>query len=64
MKDSAESESGIARDTNAFQRFAKVLRALVAVPKNELAEKLAEDNTGHSDGKRYDNARVRRRTHR
>jgi hypothetical protein len=27
---------------SAFQRFAKTMRALVAVPKHELAEKLTE----------------------
>jgi hypothetical protein len=28
---------------SAFQRFAKVMRALVAVPKRELDEKLAQE---------------------
>jgi hypothetical protein len=35
---------------SAFQRFAKTMRALVAVPKKELEEKLAADKR-HRDQK-------------
>jgi hypothetical protein len=41
MKDSAVThEARPDEPGSAFQRFAKVMRALVAVPKHELAEKL------------------------
>lgn len=60
MKDSAEGEAEVRDETGAFQRFAKVLRALVAVPKSELDEKLAKDKVGHAE--RHDNAGPRRRT--
>jgi len=34
--------------SSAFQRFAKVMRALIAVPKRELNEKIAKDKTKRS----------------
>lgn len=42
MKDSATTHEARSEDSSAFQRFAKVMRALVAVPKRELEEKLSE----------------------
>lgn len=43
MKDSAVTLGARPEDSSAFQRFAKVMRALVAVPKRELDEKLASE---------------------
>jgi hypothetical protein len=46
MKGSAVTHDArpVDRDgSSAFQRFAKVMRALIAVPKRELDEKLAQD---------------------
>lgn len=43
MKDSAVThEAQPEQPESAFQRFAKAMRALVAVPKSELDQKLAE----------------------
>ena len=62
MKDSAVTHGAQPEQPeSALQRFAKVMRALVAVPKKELDEKLAEDKVGHAQ--RHDNAGPRRRTH-
>jgi hypothetical protein len=43
MKDSAAHEAQPEQSESAFQRFAKTMRALVAVPKRELEKKLAEE---------------------
>jgi hypothetical protein len=44
MKDSAATHEAQAEQPESpFQRFAKTMRALVAVPKRELDQKLAED---------------------
>lgn len=44
MKDSAAThEARPEQAESPFQRFAKTMRALVAVPKRELDEKLAEE---------------------
>jgi hypothetical protein len=51
MKASAvthEAQSEEQSQGSAFQRFAKVMRALVAVPKRELEEKLAEGKAGRA----------------
>jgi hypothetical protein len=52
MKGSAVThEAQSEQPESAFQRFAKVMRALIAVPKRELEEKLAEEKAGHSKSK-------------
>lgn len=44
MKDSAAThEAKPEDDSSPFERFAKTMRALVAVPKREVDEKIAED---------------------
>jgi hypothetical protein len=45
MKDSADTHEANPQsdDSSAFQRFAKAMRALVAVPKREVDEKIAAD---------------------
>jgi hypothetical protein len=41
MKDSAQRETEeVVDDSSAFRQFAKVMRALIAVPKSEVHEKL------------------------
>ena len=49
MKDSAVThEAQPEQAESGFQRFAKVMRALVAVPKKELEEKLAQGKKARS----------------
>jgi hypothetical protein len=42
---SGSHQAVVAGASFAFQRFAKAMRALVAVPKSEMEEKLAEQKT-------------------
>ncbi len=49
MKDSAAThEAQPEQPESSFQRFAKVMRALIAVPKKELEEKLAQEKKSKS----------------
>ena len=52
MKDSAVTHDARPEDSSAFQRFAKVMRALVAVPKRELEDKIKEEKVSRARGSR------------
>jgi hypothetical protein len=55
MKGSAithEAQPDVESPESAFQRFAKTMRALVAVPKRELEEKIANDKAERSESRK------------
>jgi len=54
MKDSAATHEANPQpdDSSAFQRFAKAMRALVAVPKHEIDEKIAKGKVERSKKKK------------